>query len=224
MGMHCHTCTCPVQAERNAAIVAGIEAGRTLQSLGDEYGLTRERIRQIAARAGVFPNDLRNACRVYCAVEGCHRGIHQAKRNGLCHVHQYRADWPNPNDRPLIRDVHGTMACYLNRCRCAECVAAYRSYRTAQKSRMLSRPAPPTHGHSGYTNYACRCGVCKAAGAEMRAATCQRLTQRGKEHPELIPHGTVSAYQLWSCRCDVCRMQARKRHGASRAKRKAGAK
>ncbi|HTJ31916.1 MAG TPA: hypothetical protein VL738_01670 [Dactylosporangium sp.] len=28
--------------------------------------------------------------------------------------------------------------------------------------------------------------------------------ERGRLHPELIPHGTVSAYDYWQCRCLTC--------------------
>ena len=37
---------------RNKMIVYGFSRGRTLQSLGDEFGISRERIRQIIARFG----------------------------------------------------------------------------------------------------------------------------------------------------------------------------
>jgi DNA-binding CsgD family transcriptional regulator len=38
---------------RNAAIAAAVSSGETLAAVGERYGLTRERIRQIARRAGV---------------------------------------------------------------------------------------------------------------------------------------------------------------------------
>lgn len=41
---------CP---DRDAAIAARRRSGETLQSIGDEYGLTRERVRQICQREGV---------------------------------------------------------------------------------------------------------------------------------------------------------------------------
>lgn len=41
-------------AKRSAAIVAARESGRTLKSIGDEYGITRERIRQICVRGTVW--------------------------------------------------------------------------------------------------------------------------------------------------------------------------
>jgi hypothetical protein len=40
------------QSARNAEIMRLFEAGETLQAIGDRLGLTRERVRQIAARKG----------------------------------------------------------------------------------------------------------------------------------------------------------------------------
>lgn len=45
-----HPC---LQAERNAAICEAYKAGRTLQQIGDEYSMTRERVRQIVRSAGI---------------------------------------------------------------------------------------------------------------------------------------------------------------------------
>ena len=41
--------------EREAVICALYREGRTLQEVGDVFGLTRERVRQILRRAGVPP-------------------------------------------------------------------------------------------------------------------------------------------------------------------------
>ena len=46
-------------AERNASIVAAIKDGRTLADVGAEHSITRERVRQIAAAAGLSPSQLR---------------------------------------------------------------------------------------------------------------------------------------------------------------------
>lgn len=43
----------PGEAERNAEMCALYQRGKTLQEIGDAYGVTRERVRQIVARAGV---------------------------------------------------------------------------------------------------------------------------------------------------------------------------
>lgn len=43
----------PKNAERAAAICDRFNAGETLQSIGDSYGITRESVRQIVARAGM---------------------------------------------------------------------------------------------------------------------------------------------------------------------------
>lgn len=42
-------------SERNADILSRFSAGETLQAIGERYGLTRERVRQIIAKAGAKP-------------------------------------------------------------------------------------------------------------------------------------------------------------------------
>jgi hypothetical protein len=44
-----------VSTGRDAAIVRRLKAGETLQAIGDDYGLTRERVRQIAGKNGLEP-------------------------------------------------------------------------------------------------------------------------------------------------------------------------
>lgn len=46
-------------AERDQLMVSGLRAGHTLQAMGDLYGVSRERVRQIAARNGVVMRELR---------------------------------------------------------------------------------------------------------------------------------------------------------------------
>jgi hypothetical protein len=41
------------QPDRDAAIIRAVKAGATLQAAADRHGLTRERVRQICAAAGV---------------------------------------------------------------------------------------------------------------------------------------------------------------------------
>lgn len=48
---------------RNAQIIELCRTGLTLQQVGDQYGLTRERVRQIAARAGISAQDRGRAVR-----------------------------------------------------------------------------------------------------------------------------------------------------------------
>lgn len=50
-GMHSHM----VKRARNAEIISGYQAGMTLQQISDEYGITRERVRQILATSGIAP-------------------------------------------------------------------------------------------------------------------------------------------------------------------------
>ena len=42
--------------EREAVICGLYREGRTLQEVGDVFGLTRERVRQIVRRAGISPD------------------------------------------------------------------------------------------------------------------------------------------------------------------------
>jgi predicted transcriptional regulator len=62
--------------DRNKAVVAAYRAGRTMQSVADEFGITRERVRQIVTRnGGAFykanshkHGDVTKVCR-YCGNE-----------------------------------------------------------------------------------------------------------------------------------------------------------
>lgn len=72
--------------------------------------------------------------------------------------------------------------------------------------------------------------VCRLPDAGLSATTAPaapvvedsvtRLTRRaaqkarGRDHPELVPHGTVTGYQNWGCRCPLCRGQ----HSAAQAR------
>lgn len=51
---------CKPKTKRNAAIAARVKAGETLQSIADEYDITRERVRQLAKRAGVISDRNKN--------------------------------------------------------------------------------------------------------------------------------------------------------------------
>jgi len=42
-------------SERNREIIARFDAGQTLQQIGDDYGITRERVRQIVVKSGHVP-------------------------------------------------------------------------------------------------------------------------------------------------------------------------
>ena len=45
----------------------------------------------------------------------------------------------------------------------------------------------------------------------------QRMRDRARAHPEDVPHGTISGYDLWGCRCDEC---ARRQADRAKAWRK----
>lgn len=43
----------PTDTKRNANIISRVKAGETYQAIADDYGICRERVRQIAKRAGM---------------------------------------------------------------------------------------------------------------------------------------------------------------------------
>jgi hypothetical protein len=59
------------------------------------------------------------------------------------------------------------------------------------------------HGTRGRYNKGCRCVRCREENRRAGAAMRERLAERGRVSPELIPHGR-SAYINWGCRCTVC--------------------
>lgn len=48
-----------LEKHRNAVMIEGLKSGCTLQAVGDVFAVTRERVRQVAAAAGVRMSDLR---------------------------------------------------------------------------------------------------------------------------------------------------------------------
>lgn len=84
------------KVEREAEIVAAVVDGwRTYQEIGDRYGITRERVRQIAARNGVERKDIptparpRLGTRLPCPV--CRERVPQ----GGIRAHRQRAGHPS---------------------------------------------------------------------------------------------------------------------------------
>jgi hypothetical protein len=126
--------------ERNWEIVRlHLSEGLTLSEIGRRFDITRERVRQIVKAHGA-PSLTRSrsksrteARRIFRAVGICARLKHNRR--------------------------HGTRYSYVHhRCSCEACREAARLY----QSSLRGSPAP-SHGLSGYVNYACRCAVCKRA-------------------------------------------------------------
>jgi hypothetical protein len=96
-------------------------AGETLTSIGQAYGLTRERVRQIVKVTGVsMPHDSPRVC----DVGGCGR---PHSSHGNCDLQERRVRTHGSVDLPAaVTAAHGTMARYRGGCRCAECTGANR--------------------------------------------------------------------------------------------------
>ncbi len=200
--------------ERNQRIVDAVRNGASLTDVARGCGLTREMVRLIARKAGVrsvYSGKQERPCTVPdCSRAAAREGRGTAPLSPYCAMH--RARWLSHGTvlrRVLPGDIHGTLARYRRGCHCAECTAANTAYvrdqRNKREARVRAGATVPHGTASGYKNYGCRCEPCRAAGLAARLATRARLTQRGKDHPELIPHGTASAVYLWQCRCPVCR-------------------
>lgn len=76
------------------------------------------------------------------------------------------------------------------------------------------------HGATGYAYWGCRCNVCRAAMAAIRAASIQRVKERGLQ---LHHHGTRHGYEGLGCRCEDCCEAERAHQREKRARRKAAA-
>src|SRR3990172_3962930 len=157
-------------SKRNDEIVTRyIDDGFSLQDVGKEFGITRERVRQILAHAGIterhqgIHNKLERKSTTQDAyariTEGLITVVEEAERIGIkttslyARFHRYQL--------PSLKKEaeHGTCYYYRNyRCRCDNCRAAIRAY-----SQKLKTKEAPHHGTlSGYHNYGCRCDVCRA--------------------------------------------------------------
>jgi Sigma-70, region 4 len=116
---------------RNAEIIRRYEAGEELASIGVSLDLTRERIRQIVRSAGArMPREYK------CAVPDCFRSPRSPGR--YCFAHQRRLDrYGDPlGVRPLLRETHGTAACYVVGCRCDLCRKAGAPRRRVEAERQ----------------------------------------------------------------------------------------
>ena len=136
-------------AEQKRGIVLMRRSGRTLQEVGDAFGVTREYIRQILKAQGEPPSRADTESRKAVRVRRLVRAVAVAAR------HQLRADMGGS------LSPHGSRSRYERGCPCDACRAAQREY-----TRSLRLKDPPTHSWSGYMNYGCRCDICRKAHSD----------------------------------------------------------
>lgn len=166
-----------LRAVRNLVIVDRITRGETLQAVGTDYGITRERVRQIVLMAGIKVG-IRHSTVIDSMVTTYQAGesldtiaerlgyLYRDARSAL----QGRgiAVPPKPPYRKYLNTPHGTAYGYVYyQCRCDECVAAIRAARIAQKkdrhARVGTLPSEKHGNYSTYLNWGCRCQPCRKA-------------------------------------------------------------
>lgn len=181
-----HTLREKRMTERNQTIIEMYLGRKTLQEIGDEYGLTRERVRQIVAP---FVSE-----RHYGSAKREARDLKILEAHG-----RIQQGWTSVEEEAellgLLPDTlrvnfrkrglklkvhrapeHGTRHRYQQGCKCDECLGALRDYMASLKGKE-----PPHHGTaSGYGNYGCRCDSCKEAGSIQQHVYRERRKQRAQ--------------------------------------------
>jgi hypothetical protein len=101
---------------RNAEMVRRYKAGENFASIGASLGFTRERVRQVVKQSGAYM-----PWEYECAVEGCSTSPRAPRR--YCSSHQRRLELHGDplGSKPLLREQHGTVACYQDGCSCDLC-------------------------------------------------------------------------------------------------------
>lgn len=136
---------------RNAEMVEMRRRGLTLQQIGEHYGVSRQRVKQILADE---PVPLK---------AGHYRNFFYAV--GVAARLQFRAD----NGGTVSE--HGTRGRYQWGCKCAACRGANRDHTAALRNRDRG---VEVHNASGYRNYGCRCPICTEAHTTMQREYRQR--------------------------------------------------
>lgn len=147
------------------------EDGLTLQQIGERFGVSRERVRQLIAPFGLEPHygkrkqeerlvRLKEAhARI---VSGQSTTAQEAERLGYASAGVLRlALWKlGLRLRKKGPPAHGTYARYTHhRCHCKRCRQAMREHLRAMRER-----GPQEHGTpSAYRNFGCRCVPCRQA-------------------------------------------------------------
>jgi len=107
------------------------KAGENFASIGDSLGFTREWVRQIVKQSGAHM-----PWEYTCAVKDCETSPRAPRR--YCYAHQRRLElYGDPlGSRPLLREQHGTIACYMDGCSCDLCRKAETDRRREYERRV----------------------------------------------------------------------------------------
>lgn len=157
------------QKSRKEIIKRRLEAGETYRAIADDFGVSRQRIQQIAKRLGVksrnrslLLEDRKSLWEKWFS-EGFSiseiaemEGITSNTVRNYCRIRGIEVP-----KKKLKKYTHGERMCYINGCRCDKCTEANR----LEHLKRLKSPTP-SHGESGYRNYGCRCDICKAGHSE----------------------------------------------------------
>lgn len=167
-----------VDPMRALLIIQGHSDGKTLEEIGSQLGVSRERVRQLADRLGLkftgrnIP-DAEKVKRTALGLLECGASMSEAANAvGVSAVTLWdwglRSRWCELN-----RQQHGIQA-YRRGCRCEVCRSANSTQMRAIKGRE-----PREHGTvSAYINYGCRCEPCRKAGSENNWRVAERRKQR----------------------------------------------
>ena len=167
------------------------DEGYTLQQIAEQYGVSRQRIGQIIGpqRKNAHNGGRRRAALLEERRPAFDRIISgestlKIEADDLGLTPDYLRGYFDANGLHIptqyeLSPKHGTVYRYQRGCRCAQCKKAQRALRAARKGRE-----PPTHGHSGYTNFACRCDICRAAGSKANREAREKRPRRQEESGE----------------------------------------
>lgn len=175
--------------ERNQQILDKYMSGLSLEEVGSEFGITRQRVHQIVAprtshrhygtpKRQLYDLKIREAFERVLAKQSTVED--EADALGILPDSlrvRFRAkglELPR-HESPL----HGTKYRYNRGCRCDECREASRRHQ-----RSLRQKEPRQHGTvSAYINFACRCNPCRKAGSDNN-----RQYRERRKHARLL-HG-----------------------------------
>lgn len=176
---------------------AYVERGLSYAQIGEEYGLTKQRVGQILAPLGLGQNRVRvskvvreqNLRAAYEKIAAGELTLEEAALQlGYKNGHVLRNALYDIDLRVHVLNYeepeHGTYARYRSRryrCRCVECRQA-NAARSRARSRARSGLEPPQHGTpSAYKNYGCHCQICKEANRLHVRSKKAAKRQRGRE-------------------------------------------
>lgn len=207
---------------RTKEMVRRFDAGETLQSIGDDYGITRERVRQIVKKAGSIERQKLFALKRQGVATWIKLGAtveEVAARYGVPDVTIRRWMYQEGVRIPPKPWTHGINGYTWRKCRCSICRGANALRAQETRAKRLLRygdkiPSFVVHGKpSTYGNWRCRCELCKEAWrVHMRrqnilnkrpAAIAHRKAKLATFGPER--HGLMQTYTYYGCRCDKCK-------------------